>query len=144
MLENENTNNIEKGEKLDINTSETLSNPEINDMKETSVDEINSDEAISEVNTDVKDDFKDGKKLFKNERQSEFFSGLKAGIIDTIIMLIISGILLCITGVIMLYILGYYITNILGMLFIFLVIVSVLYPAFKSCYKFSKLNKTQK
>lgn len=144
MLENENTNNIKKGEGMDINTSETLINPEINDMKATAVDEIKSEGAISEINTKVNDNLKNAKKPFKKGRQSEFFCGLKAGIIDTIIMLVISGILLCITGVIMMYILGYYITNIFGMLFIFLVIVSILYPAFKNCYKFSKMNKIKK
>ena len=135
---NDNDNN-DSAEKFDISKSQTLSNPKINDMNEKAMDEI-----ISDANPEVRDDFNDDKKISENGRRSNFLGGLKTGLIDTAIMLVVSGILLCITGVILLYIAGYYITNVLGILFIVLVIVSIFYPTFKNSYRFRKLRKTNK
>jgi len=131
---NDNDNN-ENGEQFDISKSQTLSNPKISDMNEKTVDEIKSE---------VRDNFNDDKKISEYGTRSSFLGGLKTGFIDTAIMLVVSGILLCITGVILLYICGYYITNVLGILFIVLVIVSILYPTFKNSYRFRKSRKIKK
>jgi len=131
--------NNENGEQFDISKSQTLSNPKISDMNEKTVDEIKSD-----IDPEVRDNFNDDKKISEYGTRSSFLGGLKTGFIDTAIMLVVSGILLCITGVILLYIFGYYITNVLGILFIVLVIVSILYPTFKNSYRFRKLKKIKK
>lgn len=133
------TDNIGNGEHFDINESQTLSNPKITDMNETAMDQVKPD-----ITAEVKDDFYGDKNLSQNKGKSEFLGGLTTGLIDTVIMLLVSGVLLCITGVILLYGFGYYVTNALGVLFIILVIVSVLYPGFKGSYRARKLNKTNK
>ena len=131
--------NIVTDENIDVIKSQTLSNPKITDMNEASLDQVESD-----INPEIRDGFKDEENLSTEGRKSGFLSGLKVGFIDTVIMVVVSGLLLCVTGVILLYGAGYYITNALGVLFVILVIVSVLYPAFKSSYESKKLNKTNK
>jgi hypothetical protein len=131
--------NIVTGGKFNVNKSQTLSNPKITDMNEKAMDEVKP-----EIDPQIGNDLNDNKNLSQKERQSGFLSGLKDGFIDTFIEVVVSGILLCITGLIFKNLLGFYIIDIFGVFFIILVIVSVLYPAFKGLYRSRKLNKTNK
>ncbi len=111
-----------------------------NNIKEKNEEEVKTQTEVKTQSID-KEINKTQKKQVSSKDKSDkitFANLLKKGIINTLGTMFISVAILAILGLIFKYILGYYIIDPWGMLFIIFLIVSVFYPSINYVYKKKK------
>ncbi|GAA0746988.1 DNA-binding protein [Clostridium oceanicum] len=114
-------------------------NKDNNSSKENDIKEKNEEEVQTQT-IDKEIDKTQNKQVSSKDKSDKitFSNLLKKGIINTLGTMFISVGILAILGLIFKYILGYYIIDPWGMLFIIFLIVSVFYPSINYVYKKKK------
>lgn len=132
-----------------LNNDETKASKEAventkNEKEENKTKQVNEEKSKTDtIDDSIKEDKQENIKTVKDNNDStdklRFSQYLKEGIKNTLGTFVVSIGVLAVLGLILRYIIGLYVVDAWGMLFIIYLIVSLFYPYIKS--KFSRKNK---